>query len=93
MTHGVEREEVVFADAVGFAEEFETGFEDSGLGVLEWDADAEDGAAVVVVEINAFGDFAAGDAKENGATAVAAGCAVGFKCEGGFLGIGCFDED
>ena len=60
---------------------------------MEGDADAEDGAAVVVVEIDAFGDFAAGDAEEDGAAAVAAGCTVGFECEGCFLRVGCFDQD
>ena len=79
MPHGVEGEEVVFADAVGFAEELEAGFEDARFGVLEGHADAEDGAAVVVVEVDAFRDFAAGDAEEDGAAAVAAGCAVGFE--------------
>ena len=93
MSHGVEGEEVVFADAVGLAEELEARFEDARLGVLEGDADAEHGAAVVVVEIDAFGDFAARDAEEDGSTAVAAGGAVGFECQGGFLGVGRFDED
>lgn len=93
MAHGVEGEEVVFADAVGFAQELEAGFEDARFRVLEWDADAEDGAAVVVVEIDSFADFTARDAEEDGAAAVAAGCAVGFEGEGGFLGVGGFDED
>ena len=62
MTHGVEGEEVIFPDAVGFAEEFEAGFEDAGFGVLEGDADAEDRAAVVMVEVNSFGDFTPSDA-------------------------------
>lgn len=60
---------------------------------MEGDADAEHGAAVVVVEINAFRDFATGDAEENCASAVAACCAVGFQGEGGFLAVGRFDQD
>ena len=91
--HGVEGEEVVFANAVGFSEEFEAGFEDAGFRVLEGHPDAEYGAAVVVVEIYAFADFAAGDAEEDGAAAVAAGRAIGFQCEGGFLRVGGFDKD
>jgi len=63
VAHGVEGEEVVFADAVGFAQELEAGFEDAGFSVLERDADTEDGAAIVVVEVDALADFAAGDAK------------------------------
>ena len=91
--HGVEGEEVVFADAVRLAEELEPRFEDARLRVLEGDADAEHGSAVVVVEIDAFGHFAARDAEQDGSAAVAAGCAVGFECQRGFLGVGCFDED
>ena len=93
MAHGVEGEKVVLANAVCFAQELEAGFEDARLGVLEGHADAEHGAAVMVVEIDAFGDFAAGDAEEDGAAAVAAGGAVGFEGEGGFLAVGGFDED
>lgn len=93
MAHGVEGEEVVFADAVGFAQELEARFEDAAFGILEGDADADDGAAVVVVEIDAFGDFAAGHAEEDGAAAVAACGAVGFEREGRFLTVGRFDED
>lgn len=93
VAHGVEGEEVVFADAVGFAEEFEAGFQDPGFGVLEGHADAEHGAAVMVVKVDAFADFAAGDAEEDGAAAVTAGRAVGFERQGGFLGVGGFDED
>ena len=63
MAHGVEGEEIVFADAVGFAQELEPGFENARLGVLEGDADAEDGAAVVVVEVDALADFTAGNAE------------------------------
>lgn len=93
VAHGVEGEEVVFADAVGFAQEFEAGFEDAGFGVLEWDTDAEDGAAVMVVEIYPFADFSPGNAEEDGAAAVAAGGAVGFEGEGCFLRVRGFDED
>lgn len=93
MPHGIEGEEVVFADAVCLAQELEAGFEDARFGVLEGHADAEDGAAVVVVEVDAFGDFAARDAEEDGAAAVAARGAVGFEGQGGFLAVGRFDED
>lgn len=93
VAHGVEGQEVVFADAVRFAQELEAGFEDARFGVLEGDADAEHGAAVVVVEIDSFGDFAARDAEEDGAAAVAAGGAVRFEREGGFLRVRGFDED
>ncbi len=93
VAHGVEGEEVVFADAVGFPQEFEARFEDAAFGVLEGDADADDGAAVVVVEVDAFGDFAAGHAEEDGAATVAACGAVGLESERGFLTIGRFDED
>ena len=47
----------------------------------------------MVVEIDALGDFAARDAEQDGAAAVAAGRAVGFEREGGFLAVGRFDED
>ncbi len=60
---------------------------------MEGYADAEHGATVVVVEVDAFGHFATRDAEEDGAAAVAAGCAVGFEREGGFLTVGRFDED
>lgn len=91
MPHGVEGEEVIFSNSVGFAQEFEAGFEDAGFGVLEGDADAEHGPAVVMVEINAFRDFAAGDAEEYCSSAVAACRAVGFQGEGCFLAVGRFD--
>lgn len=93
MAHGVEGEEVVLADAVGFAQELEAGLEDARFGVLEGDADAEDGAAVVMVEVDALADFAAGDAQQDGAAAVAAGGAVGLERERGFLRVGRLDED
>ncbi len=93
MPHGVEGEEVVFADTVGFAKEFQAGFEDAGFGVLEGDADAEHGATVVVVEVYSFADFASSDAEKDGTAAVTAGGAVGFEGEGGFLGVGGFDKD
>ena len=63
MAHGVEGEEVVFADTVGFAEELEAGFEDAGFGVLEWHADAEHRSPVVVVEIDALAYFPPCDAQ------------------------------
>ena len=87
MPHSVEREKVVFADTVRLAQELEAGFEDAGLSVLERHADAEHGAAVVVVEVDALGDFAARDAEQDGAAAVAAGGAVGFEREGGLLRV------
>lgn len=93
MAHGVEGEEVVFADAVCFAQELEAGFQDAGFRVLKRHADAEDRSAVMVVEIDAFADFPPGDAEEDGAAAVAAGGAVGFEREGCFLRIRRFDED
>lgn len=91
MPHGVEGEEVIFTNSVGFAQEFEAGFEDAGFGVLEGDADAKHSPAVMVVEINAFRDFATGDAEEDCSSAVAACCAVGFQGEGCFLAVGRFD--
>ena len=91
--HGVEGEEVVFADAVGFAQELEAGFQDAGFGVLEGDADAEHGAAVVVVEVDALADFASSDAEQDCAAAVATCGAVGFEGEGGLLGVRGFDKD
>lgn len=93
VAHGVEAQEVVLADAIRFAQELEAGLEDAGLGVLEGDPDAEHGAAVVVVEINALGDFPAGDAKQDGAPAVAAGGAVGLERQRRFLAVGRFDQD
>ena len=93
MAHGVEGEEVVFADAVSFAQEFEARFEDAAFGVLEGDADADNGAAVVVVEVDAFGDFAARDAEQDGAAAVAACGAVGLERQGCFLAVGRFDQN
>ena len=93
MPHGVKGEEVVLADAVRLAQELEPGFEDAGFGVLEGHADAEHRPPVVVVEIDALAHFAAGHAEEDGAAAVAAGCAVGLEGEGGFLRVGRLDED
>lgn len=93
MAHGVEGEEVVFADAVRFAQELEAGFEDAALGVLEGDADADDGATIVVVEVDAFGDLATRDAEQDSAAAVAACGAVGFERQGCFLTVGGFDQD
>lgn len=92
MPHGVEGEEVVFTNAVVFAQEFEAGFEDAGFGVLKGDADTEHGPAVVMVEINTFRDFATGDAEEDCTSAVAACCAVGLQGEGCFLAVGRFDQ-
>ena len=60
---------------------------------MEGHADAEHGAAVVVVEIYPFGDLATGDAEHDCPAAVAAGGSVGFEGEGGFLRVGGFDED
>lgn len=93
MAHGVEGEEVVFADTVGFAQELEARFEDAAFGVLEGHADAEHGAAVVVVEVDAFANFAARNAQQDGAAAVTARGAVGFQGERGFLRVRGFDED
>lgn len=93
VAHGVEGEEVVFADAVGFAEELEAGFEDAGFGVLEGDADAEHRAAVMVVEVYALRDFPPSDAEEDGAAAITTCGAVCFEGEGSFLCIRRFDED
>lgn len=78
MPHRVEGEEIVFPDAVRLAQEFKPGFENAGFGVLEGDTDAEHRAAVLVVEIDALGDFAASDAEQDGTTAVAARGSVCF---------------
>ena len=78
MSHGVEGEKIVFSDAVCFAKEFEAGFEDSGFGVLEWNADAKHGSTVLMIEIDTLRNFSSCDAKENCAAAVAACCAVRF---------------
>lgn len=91
--HSVEGEEVVFADAVGFSKEFQARFEDAGFSVLEGHTDAEHSAAVVVVEIYSFAEFASSDAEKDSAAAVAAGGAVGFESEGGLLGVGGFHQD
>lgn len=72
MPHGVEGKEVVFPDTVRLAQELEPSFEDAGFGILKGDADAEHRAAVLMVEIDALGDFAASDTEQNGTTAVAA---------------------
>lgn len=79
--HRVEGEEVVFPDPVRLPQECESGFEDAGLGVLEGNADAEHRAAVMVVEIDALGDFSARDAEQDGTPAVAARCAVRLERE------------
>lgn len=47
----------------------------------------------MVVEIDAFAHFAAGDAQEDGAAAVAAGGPVRFERERGFLRVRRFHED
>ena len=47
----------------------------------------------MVIEIYTFGDFASSDAEKDSATAVAAGCAIGFEGEGGFLRVRGFDEN
>ena len=93
MPHCVEGEEVILSDTVVLTQELEAGFEDAGFGVLEWHAYAEHGAAVVVVKIDPFGDFTSGNAEQDGAAAVAAGCAIGLERERSFLGVGCLDKD
>ena len=93
MPHRIEGEEVIFADAVRLAQEFEARFEDAGLGVLEGHANAEHGTPVVVVEVDALGDFATRDAEQDGAAAVAAGGTVCFERERGFLRVWGLDED
>ena len=93
MAHGVEGEKVIFSDAIRLAEELEAGFEDAGFGVLEGDTDTEHRTAVVMVEINAFGDFAPGDTEEDGAAAVTTSCAIGFEGERSFLRVWGFDKD
>ena len=79
MPHCIEGQEVVLANAVRLAEELEAGFKDAGFGVLKRHADAEHRPPVVVVEVDTLGDFAAGDAEEDGTAAVAACGAVGFE--------------
>ena len=93
MPHSVEGEEVIFANTVRLTQELQTSFKDAGLGVLEGHADAEHGTAVVVVEVDALGDFAPRDAEQDGSAAVAAGSAVGFECEGRFLRVRGLDQD
>lgn len=93
VAHGVEGQEIVLADAVRLAQELEPGLEDARLGVLERHADAEHGAAVVVVEVDALGDLPAGDAQQDGAAAVAAGGAVRLERERRLLRVGRLDED
>ena len=93
MSHGVEGEEVVFADAIGLAEKFEAGFQDSRLGVLEGYAYAEHRSSVVVVEIYTFRHLPPRDAEQDGAATVAACRAVGLESQRGLLRIGRFDEN
>lgn len=54
------------------AEVLEPGFEDARLGVDVGDAEHEDGAAQVVVEIDALRDFAARHRQQSGPAAVVA---------------------
>ncbi|GKT57280.1 LOW QUALITY PROTEIN: DDHD domain-containing protein [Colletotrichum tofieldiae] len=73
VAHGVERQEVVLADAIRLAQELKPRLEDSGLGVLKRHAYAQHGSAVLVIEIDTFRDLSSGDAKQNGAAAVTTG--------------------
>ena len=61
MAHRVKGEKVVLTDAVCLPEELEPRFEDARLGVLEWHADAQHGAPVVMVEIDSFRHLAPRD--------------------------------
>ena len=81
MPHGVERQEVVLANTVRLAEEFEAGFQNARFGVLEGNAHAEHSAAVMMVEIYTFRDLASSDTEEDSASAVAACCAIGFESQ------------
>lgn len=93
MAHGVEGEEVVFTNAIRLAQELEAGFENAGFGVLEGNANAKHGAAVLVVEIDSLGDLTTGDAKQDRAAAVTTCSAIGFERQGRFLAVGGFDKD
>ena len=93
MPHGVERQEVVLANTIRLAEELETGFQDTRLGVLEGNSHAEHSAAIVMVEIYTFRDLPSSNTEEDSASAVAARCAIGLKSQRGFLCIRRFDED
>ncbi len=79
MPHRVEGEEIVFSDPVILAEEFQAGFEDAGLCVLERHTYAQHGAPIVVVEIDTLGHFSSSDTEQDGASPVAACCAIGFE--------------
>lgn len=93
MPHGVERQEVVLPDTVVLAEEFEAGFEDARLCVLERDSDTQHRTAIVMIEVYTFGDFTSGDAEQNSSSAVAARRAVRLKRQRRFLRVGGFDEN
>ena len=92
MPHGVERKEIILADSIVLAQEFETRFQDTRLCVLEWHSDTEHSAAIMVVEIDTFRDFTSGDTEEDSASAVTACCAVGFQRQGGLLRVGRLNE-
>ena len=81
MSHGVERQEVVLANAVRLAEELEAGFQDARLGVLEGNAHAEHCAAIMVIEIYTFRHLASSDTEEDSASAIAACCTIGFQSQ------------
>jgi hypothetical protein len=51
---GIEGEEIIFPDTVVVTEEFETGFEDAGFGVLVGDTEHDYCSSVLVIEINSF---------------------------------------
>jgi hypothetical protein len=94
LAHGVELEELVPVYDLFTLDHVPDPFEEDGVvRILYGEADHDDAATVVSLEIYAFCDFASCDGEEDAAPADVAGLAVLFEAEFCFGGVFLFDVD